>query len=350
MTSKISVFSIIKYANNHRIPDPMLDMNELKVHWVGERQWTYKCSFPTPKIDSNSRTAIVFEGLDTFAKVRLNGKEILISDNMFVSHRVDVTEDLQPESFNTLELIFDSALLRARQIRAEHPEHDYIAHLGEVERIGVRKAQYHWGWDWGPRLMTAGPWKPVRLETYIGRIEDVSIEYSLGETLQQCKGVISVQVQAYKKGDVIQVLVHDPEGLLVFESQRVVTDNGLVKFNLKLESPALWYPHGYGDQKIYQLEAVLTKSAQDVHRISRKIGFRRAELIQEQDRYGKSFYVRINGIDIFAGGSCWIPADNFLPRISRERYRKWLELMVEGNQVMTRYLISFLHPQVRILY
>jgi beta-mannosidase len=103
-----------------------------------------------------------------------------------------------------------------------------------------------------------------------------------------------------------------------------------------LQIPSLWYPHGYGKQSQYLLEASVMIGDLKIHTVARKIGFRKAELIQEADSYGKSFYFRINGIDIFAGGSCWIPADNLLPRITRDYYRGLLEAMVEGNQVMTR--------------
>ena len=94
-----------------------------------------------------------------------------------------------------------------------------------------------------------------------------------------------------------------------------------------------------GPQSRYLFSAKLLSNKICVHEFERKIGFRKAELIQECDEHGKSFYFRINGIDIFAGGSCWIPADNFIPRISPDRYRAWLEMMVEGNQIMTRYVI-----------
>lgn len=310
-------------------------MNELAVHWVAEKSWTYRCEFKTPAGSQGRRTAIVFEGLDTLAKVQLNGRTILSSDNMFISHRVDITADLRADAPNTIEIEFDSALLRAREIRKEHPEHNYIAHQGELDRLGVRKAAYNWGWDWGPRLMTAGPWRPVYLETYDSRIEDTFIEYVLDKDLQLCKGVVSARVDG-RKGDQILLVLRSPDGELVFESRCTVGDNSLVQAEFVLQSPSLWYPHGYGAQPRYLLEASLLESGLAVHQVVRKIGFRKAELVQEVDIHGKSFYFRINGIDVFAGGSCWIPADNFVPRISPERYRKWLELMVEGNQVMTR--------------
>jgi beta-mannosidase len=103
-----------------------------------------------------------------------------------------------------------------------------------------------------------------------------------------------------------------------------------------LEDPELWYPHGYGSQPRYYLDAEVQAGGKAIHTLSRRVGLRQADLIQESDIHGKSFYFRVNGIDIFAGGNCWIPADNFIPRLSAEKYKEWVSLMVEGNQIMTR--------------
>ncbi len=142
-------------------------MNELAVRWVVDKSWTYKTTFPTPiGVPDDARTDLVFKGLDTFAKVTLNGKKILEADNMFLEYRVGVTFDLQRPSTsdftteaNVLEIVFDSALLHGRELVKQHEhEYDFIAHQTENSRLPVRKAQCHWGWDWGPILITAGPW------------------------------------------------------------------------------------------------------------------------------------------------------------------------------------------------
>lgn len=137
--SQISTLQILVLIN-YRIPDPSHDLNEMKVHWVGEKSWSYRCKFSAPEHADGDRIALVFEGLDTFAKVQLNGSNILQSDNMFIPHHVDITPLLNFNTPNTLEIVFDSALLRARDIRREHPEHNYIGHLGEVERLGGEKS------------------------------------------------------------------------------------------------------------------------------------------------------------------------------------------------------------------
>jgi beta-mannosidase len=314
-------------------------MNEHEAIWVGESSWSYRCTLPTPPTTQHPRTriALVFEGLDTFATVKLNGIVILSSDNMFISHHVDVTSQIPSnlQATNTLQIDFESALVRGRDIMKERPEHAFNHRQGGVERIGVRKAQYHWGWDWGPKYMTAGPWRPVRLETYCSRIEDLSIQYNMAENFARCEGVISVRVDGFGKQQV-RLILRDSREQLMFQTDSEVSANGLVQKPFSFQNPELWYPHGYGSQPLYTLACELVVGGNMVQTLTKKIGLRIAELIQEPDSFGKSFYLRINGIDVFAGGSCWIPADNFIPRISPEKYRAWMELMVESNQIMTR--------------
>lgn len=255
---------------------------------------------------------------------------------MFVSHRVEVTQLLKPEfALNRLEITFESAQVRAREIRNSHPEHNYIAHLGEVERMSVRKAAYHWGWDWGPKLMTTGPWRPVRLERYSSRVDDLWIEYSLNDTLDDCNGVIFAKIDG-NADDEVKLSLRSPEGNSVYETRSLRNHSGNIQTTFALKKPDLWYPHGYGAQSRYFLDAELFRDGIKVHHVTRRIGFRQALLIQEPDLDGKSFYFRLNGVDIFAGGSCWIPADNFIPRLSSNAYRQWVRLMVDGNQIMTR--------------
>ena len=126
-----------------RIPDPFLGTNELDVEWVGEHSWTYQTTFSVPEVPEGASVYLLFDGLDTFAHVRLNDVSILVSENMFLSHRVDITRALRSGA-NNLAIDFDSALLRGRELEKAHPEHRFLAHNGETGRLAVRKAQYHW--------------------------------------------------------------------------------------------------------------------------------------------------------------------------------------------------------------
>ena len=282
-------------------------------------------------------TDLVFKGLDTFATVRLNGIEILKSNNMFLEHRVDVSRILEPE--NVLEIVFDSALLRGRQLIQQHQhEHRFIARQTEDGRIPVRKAQYNWGWDWGPILMTAGPWRPVILENYTRRLEDIWILSEVSQSLGQCTGRIFARVEgATKESDQVRLSL-SLDGRPAFHTLCSIDSTGHAQAEFSINQPALWFPHGYGSQARYELKAILLCDNQnrEFDSIVKLIGFRRSELVQDKDDFGMSFHFRINNIDIFCGGSCWIPADSFLSRISSDRYRNWLSLVVEGNQNMIR--------------
>ncbi|GAB1316181.1 Beta-mannosidase B [Madurella fahalii] len=339
-------------VHHGRIPDPNRDLNELEASWVAERTWHYRTTFVTLDTTWIPGTAVdlVFEGLDTFATVMLNENVILQSDNMFTEHRVSV-DGILSNAENTLEIVFKPARRRGLDLVKEHPEHDFIVHQTEVSRGPVRKAQYHWGWDWGPILLTCGPWKPVRLEAYISRIENIRVDYQLfmsqGTPLQ-----LEVSIHAQIVGPAAHIEVE-----LLFDGHQVMAlresndnpldgplrDDGLESWRytsakFALEKPHLWWPRGYGAQNLYELR--LRSIADDGSTVlaeeHQTIGFRKVELIQESDEFGQSFYFHINDIDIFAGGSCWIPADSFLPQIAPQRYRDWISLLAEGNQNMIR--------------
>jgi len=128
-----------------RIPDPFLGYNELECVWVGERSWTYRVQLPAISASRRERkNVLVFDGLDTFATVRLDGATILKSDNMWIPHSADVTRELDDGKEHTIEIEFASALLEARKIKDADPEHKWVGYNGDMARLAVRKAQYHW--------------------------------------------------------------------------------------------------------------------------------------------------------------------------------------------------------------
>ncbi len=130
-------------AHNKIIPNPFLGKNENDVQWVGEKAWIYRTTFPSPYLN-DKKTVLAFDGLDTYATVWLNGEEILKTENMFVPERVDVTKVLKQEGENDLEIIFESAFLIGRRIVEKHPDHHWACSNGDVSRLAVRKAQYHY--------------------------------------------------------------------------------------------------------------------------------------------------------------------------------------------------------------
>lgn len=277
---------------------------------------------------------LAFDGLDTYATVRLNGSTILESDNMFVMHRVDVTHKLDHKNDNVLEIEFASALVESRRLKDAHPGHKWVGSNGDMARLAARKAQYHYGWDWGPILLTCGPWRSVRLESYQARIEDVRVDYEVDTSLSRVRGRITACIEE-SSGQRVRIEAR-LDNVEVFKAITDVDSDGNATLEFHIPQAKLWYPRGYGEQNLYTVRAILIDGQHDLHSVSRRIGFRKGELIQDSDKFGTSFHFRFNGIDIFCGGSNWIPADSFTPRITNSTYYAWLEMLAAGNQVMVR--------------
>ncbi|KAL4924511.1 glycoside hydrolase family 2 protein [Aspergillus undulatus] len=324
---------------NKKLEDPYIGFNELKARWVNEKRWIYRRVLPQLEIPTGAAVALVFDGLDTFATVRLDGQVILESTNMFLGHRVDITEAVKSsgQQQHVLEIEFDCAQLKARDLRNQDPEHKWEGFNGDMARLAVRKAQYHWGWDWGPVIMTAGIWREVRLEIYSARIADLWPQTQLAPDHR------TAIVTAVADIDTVASRAYTACFRLTLRGQEIerqvipVHGNSTARATFQVAQPELWWPNGYGAQTLYEVSVSLVGDGNEIHHwISKEFGIRSAEVIQEPDKHGKSFYFRINGVDIFCGGSCWIPADCLLPDISAERYWKWVQLMAEGGQMMVR--------------
>ncbi|PKS08321.1 hypothetical protein jhhlp_005265, partial [Lomentospora prolificans] len=318
------------------IPDPFIGKNELEVQWIGEAVWSYRTTFASPAdVPEGAKTVIVFDGLDTFATVKLNGDVILETDNMFIPERVDVTGKLKADGENELEITFDSAYLRGCQLVDKYPEHKWGCWNGDVSRLAVRKAQYHWGWDWGPTLLTCGPWRPINLEVYDSRLEDLFFETDVDPETRTAK----VTTIARTEGSASKVRFDISLDGTSVASQTVDATAGTdIKAEFTVTDAKLWFPVRYGEQTLYTITATLLADSDEVDTITKKTGFRKAELVQQplEEQPGTSFFFRVNGIPVFCGGSDWIPADNFIPRITRENYRNWIRLLADGNQFMIR--------------
>ena len=151
--------------NSELIPDPFYAKNELDLQWIGKKDWEYQTQFDFPSdFEEGKTTFLFFKGLDTFADIYLNDELIGKTDNMFITYRFNVAARLKPKN-NILKILFKSALNSTRELIEEHGE---LFSARWPERSYARKAQYSFGWDWGPAFPTAGIWKPLYLEQNAG--------------------------------------------------------------------------------------------------------------------------------------------------------------------------------------
>ena len=233
-------------------------------------------------------------------------------------------------SNNELEIVFAPAYDQAEALRSQKGH--LLAWNGHYGRVYVRKAQYHFGWDWGPSLVTCGPWKPVYLDRYTHRIQDVKVDVDLSENSSEASVTVQTTIEPSLASQFSQVELLDPDGT-VLDMQKIQTNPA----HFKVARPKLWYPHTHGAQPLYQIN-VIVRSDSDKVLDSRKqtFGVRRIELIQSPLEDGSTFYFKCNGVPIFMGGSNWIPGDSFLPRMTAKRYQRWIDLAVRGNQNMLR--------------
>ncbi|CAL5868501.1 uncharacterized protein PFLUO_LOCUS2727 [Penicillium psychrofluorescens] len=320
------------------IPDPFIDENERLVQWVGEADWEYACDFQYEPDSGHSRQDLLFAGLDTVATVYLNDQDkILESTNMFHRHRIDVTGKLR-RGLNTLRIVFKSALHYGRELEKKHGS--YRAFSGENSRVHVRKAQYHYGWDWGPLLMTCGPCGEISLETYASTVENVFADAQVSEDLQTAS--MKISFDAILDRDVTaDVTVTTPSGhifrLSTALSLSAKDPRGSV--SLEIHQPELWYPIGHGPQIFYLVDVAIVGPDQvPLHYVRKPVGIRRLRLVQQPliDEPGTSFFIEINNKPVYSSGSNWIPGHSFLTSMTAKDYVSAVDLCVKGNQNMLR--------------
>lgn len=330
------------------VPDPFVSNNEGAIQWVGLSDWQYRGSF---KIDAatlaREHVELVFEGLDTFAEVRLNGKPLLTADNMFRRWRVNA-KPLLKRGGNVLEVTIHSPIKKLQPWLAQQP---YALPSGYDSAFGdeppgrlvttyVRKAPYHFGWDWGPRIVTAGIWKNVRLEAWDAvRLDSLHVAQQRVDA-KAAQLEAQIELEAGTSGPAQVVLeVSGPDGATVARIERdVVVDAGSnrIELPLRIADPKRWFPFGYGAQDRYTFSATLRDANGDVHKLQRTTGLRTVELRREKDQWGKSMEFVINGIPIFAKGANLIPLDSFPTRVDEARMRRTLLDARDANMNMLR--------------
>ncbi|KFY01717.1 hypothetical protein V490_00791 [Pseudogymnoascus sp. VKM F-3557] len=318
-----------------QIPDPFLDENEKLVQWVGESDWEYACDFTHNAANAHAFQDLVFDGLDTIASVYLNDELILESINMFHAHRVDVTGKLH-DGLNSLRITFHSALKYGKDLQKRHGH--YRSFNGDHSRMHVRKAQYHYGWDWGPVLMSCGPYREVRLESYAAQINNIFVDPQLSCDLQQAN--VSVSFDAAIDQDVeVDVCITSPSSVRYHSTAIVHKSETSGLLSLTIPNPELWYPIGHGAQVFYTVDIELKASSGTIlQSTTKKIGMRRVRLVQNplEDQPGSSFYFEVNNNPVYSCGANWIPGHSFLTSMTDAEYTAALTSLADSNQNMIR--------------
>jgi beta-mannosidase len=333
---------------NKLIPDPYVGAPEAGLQWIGLADWEYRTTFAVPRdaLD-DARSDLVFEGLDTLAEVYLNGEKVLDANNFFRTWRVPVQGRLR-ESGNELRVLLHSpiaALLAKVQAMPHKIAGNYPSPYGDEPKDAmtanfVRKPGYHYGWDWGPRYVTAGVWKPVRLQSWDTlRIDDLQLRQDK-VTEAEADITARVAIDAVKPGSYqLRVWQTDPGGNRhVVATQRIDLATGArtIEVPLHINKPQRWFPAGYGAQPLYRFEAEALDGKRVIASVTERTGLRSVELRRESDAKGRSFHFAINGIPVFAKGANSIPFDMFQPRVTEAQLRRVLQSARDANMNMVR--------------
>ncbi|MGI2259817.1 beta-mannosidase [Shewanella sp. GXUN23E] len=320
------------------IDDPFYGDNENKVQWVSEKDWVYRKAFIVDNaLLEKPGIYLVADGLDTYCEIFLNGQVLASTRNMFVGYRFDCKALLRSGE-NVLELVFKSPLRSTRPL-AQAAGYVYPAENDKsADKLSVycRKAPCHFGWDWGPRLVSSGIWRDIYLEgCELGRIEDVQfIQHALNPEQAQFAFKLATELNVAQAGaDTLMLQCWEcPE----LDREVSFTAGEDAQLELTLQNPQLWWPNGAGEAFIYHFELRWYRDNRLVDSRELAIGLRTIEVINRPDADGESFLFRVNGRDLFMKGANYIPGDAFPHRVGKAEYQAGFEAALDANMNMLR--------------
>lgn len=330
--------------NEGKIEDPFYRTNEKDLQWIDKEDWEYSTQFTISEEEFSKENIILnFLGLDTYADVYLNDQLILNADNMFRTWEVDI-KPLAKQGDNSLRVYFHSPIKKGLKL-LEAEGHGYPANNDQSENGGLedkkvsiftRKAGYHYGWDWGPRFVTSGVWRPIELKAWDNvRIKNTYIKQP-SVTAEKAELIADVQLDVSVEHLNALILIKMDGEKITEQSVHLHPGESVVSIPFTIMNPELWWSNGLGEAHLYNFEVEVVASNSILAQDQLTTGLRNIQLVREADEEGESFVFELNGIPVFAKGANYIPNDNFLPRVTTEEYEKVISDAVNANMNMLR--------------
>ncbi|TXD53057.1 MULTISPECIES: beta-mannosidase [unclassified Polaribacter] len=311
------------------IIDPFIKNNEEKVQWVSDKSWEYKTSFTlSDAVLKKEHIELNFEGLDTYATIYLNDSLLDKTNNAFRTFTFDIK--ILSKKENSLRILFTNTDKIETDLENKNSHK-----LPEGKRIYTRKAQFQYGWDWGPKLNTSGIWKRVSIDAWDDyKIDNVYIKQlhvneSNASLLIDIKKISNTELD---KQLVYEIYVNDK---LVKTSNEVFKGySWITKINIK--NPKLWWTNNLGEPYLYNFKIVVKKGNIILDTYQVKKGIRTIKLITKKDTIGESFYFELNGKPVYMKGANYIPQKSFQNKVTHQHYEKLLSDVVKSNMNMLR--------------
>lgn len=302
---------LLAYLQNGRVKDPFVGRNEYEVRDMLDNVFEFSREFEIPEslIDNNKNFVLVCEGLDTLANIRINGYDVLKTDNMHRTWTADIRKYLM-SGRNEISVKFDSVFKYIREYKYIGDKEIEVVPTGCMKGDQlIRKAHSMFGWDWGPQLPDVGIFRSIYINVFDkNAIKDVYIRQKHENGKVSLHYTVEMEKETYLT-EMPCVSLYDPEGMLI-------SKNNDIDSTIDISEPQIWWPNEYGDQPLYILVAEY-----DGKKIEKKIGLRTLTISREKDEYGREFAFVVNGIKIFAMGADYIPEDCLYTRITKEKQR-----------------------------
>jgi len=320
-----------------RLPHPFEGRHEADAAWVRDREWWWRTTFVAPTTTVSEMVELVFEGLDTFAEIYLDGVSLGRGDNMFRRYVFDPGDRLRPGETHILAIRFDPPA----QAVVDRPLPVWGAFTDRVSRSKrnlMRKAQFGWGWDWGPDLPTVGIWRPAYVTARPRpRLADVRFT-TVNASAERADCLVAVAVSDTSgRSLAIELDLADPGGRSVFSHRREAGDTSPIA--IAVDRPRLWWTADLGEQPLYTLVVRLLEGDRLADEIRHEVGLRTVALDQspDPDEPGTTFFRFIlNGVPLFARGACWVPTTSFVADVEAEPYDRLIDQAVRANMNMIR--------------
>lgn len=317
---------------NNLIPDPFVGNNENDLQWIDTLDWTYINEFSKPaNLNKNDLITFIFKGLDTYTKIYLNDSLLIETNNMFLQYEATVNQKVLNEK-NFLKIIFESTSNKEKRKYEELPYK-----FPEGPRALTRKAAYQYGWDWAPKYVSSGIWQPVEIKIWkTAKINQIAYKIN---NLDSTNANITIEASIHAKesfSGTINLICKNKN--IPALKKRMEFKKGIhnYSFPLEIKDPELWWTHNLGEPFLYDFDINLIKDHSNIESQNLKVGLRTIELVQETDKFGESFYFKLNGIPVFMKGANCVPPNSFPGVVTDNQYKQLISDVKDANMNMLR--------------
>ncbi|MCU1491882.1 MAG: beta-galactosidase/beta-glucuronidase, partial [Acidimicrobiaceae bacterium] len=271
------------------VPDPYRGRNSLLVEWVPERAWVYRRLVDLGPQGSAGLAVLAFAGVDHRTSVFVDGVLVGEHEGAFTPFEVELGDALSRGGQHLLAVVL-------------HPAPPSEPQMGDTDRVRVHKSRMSYGWDFCPRMIHLGIWRPVEL--HLGTAPwsacpKVSLGADLSTGVVEVPGATALRLYA-AEGPIADGF--DDPALLAGVPLFAQAQGG----RIEVETPELWWPNGAGPATLFHLVAERDEQVRHF-----PIGFRHLELAPNPGAPvgARPYTAVLNGRRLYLKGWNWVPLD-----------------------------------------